>query len=143
MVHRINVENSGKTTKTPLLIYLSGGVLEATPTYIMALILVTFITAGPYLYFGVIFLSSLLSGVAVSNLFKRHYPDTSISVSVLLGFLAYLFYSLFLFISGISINVNDFLVLVAFVFGGAIGFRIYSSPKEGLEKATNSGTNPV
>ncbi len=107
----------------------------------MALILVTFITADPYLYFGVIFSSSLLSGVAVSNLFKRRYPDTNVSVGVLLGFIAYLFYSLFLFISGISINVNDFLILIAFIFGGAIGIRIYSGPKND-SKTTNSGINP-
>ena len=115
--------NENVPVKIPLIAYISSAVLSATPTYLGALVLVYFAPDSSLIGFLILFILSLLGGAFGCYLLKKRYPNISQYISTLIGFLAYVIYIIFLFITIVNLYYNDYLILIAFILGGIVGFR--------------------
>jgi hypothetical protein len=115
------VEND--SDKIPLIAYISGAIVAAAPAFIGSLVLAMFTYESSLLGFLVLFILSLLGGAIGCYLLKKRYTTISQYTSTLVGFLAYIIYLVFLFIAVVNFSYNDYLILIAFIFGGIGGFR--------------------
>ena len=121
--------SDSKGPKISLASYLSAAVLAATPVYIMAFLL-TFIGLNDLIIaFTLLVVTSLLGGVISCYLLGKRFPGANEYISVVVGLAAYVVYTLFTYLAGSILLVNDFFIVVALIFGGALGMRLADRKK--------------
>lgn len=105
--------------------YVAGALVANAPMWILNIILQYLKADLSYVFLGSIIYFTAMSGSAVAGyLLERKRELGYRKTGMTTGFAAYVLYSVYLMVAGVSGGVlEDFLPLMGFVIGGAIGAR--------------------